>query len=220
MNPSGGQEGLSSGGDFPAEQIDSVAPWLLRLGIDARGQLTAGPLWDIGIRAAVLVDLRLTERIVDSDTTTYIDEPSPDGAYEDVACDQLLHGGFDTETSWIDRGRVRVRDVAQRLVDAGEWTAKMTPLRPGGRTYRAPSDRLPALRAHLRDVADGDAARSPQEFATLVLADQLFALAGGTGALELRWDECGPYRDLVKHASIRIRTRAAMAQLGASSGGG
>jgi hypothetical protein len=220
MTPSGGQEWFASDGESPAEQIDSVAPWLLRLGIDARGQLTAGPPWDIGIRAAVLVDLRLTERIVDSDTTTYIDEPSPDGEYEDVACDQLLHGGFDTETAWIDRGRLRVCDVAQRLVAAGEWTVKSTPLRPGGRTYRAPQDSHLALRAHLRDVGDGHAARSPQEFATLVLADQLFGLAGGSGALELRWDECGPYRDLVKHASIRIRTRAAMAQLGASGGGG
>ena len=220
MTTSGGQEWRAAGAQPPAEHIDSVVPWLLRLGIDARGQLTAGPPWDIAIRAAVLVDLRLTGRIVDSDTTTYIEEPSPDGQYEDLACDQLLHGGFDTETSWIDRGRLRVRDVAQRLVDSGEWTAKSAPLRPGGRTYRAPQDRYPALRAHLRDVADGEAARSPEEFATLALADRLFSLAGGSGALELRWDECGPYRDLVKHASVRIRTRAAMAQLGASGGGG
>ena len=198
-----------------------MALWLLRLGIDGRGQLTPGPLWDIAVRVAVLVDLRVAGRIVDSDTTTYIDEPTSDGAYEDVVCDQLLHGGFDSETSWLDRGRLRVRDVAPRLVETDGWRAKAAPLRPGGRVYKAPHDRYGALREHLRIVAlEGFPARSEHEFVTLLLADQLFGLAGGTGRLELRWDECGPYRDLVTHASVRIRTRAAMAQLGAGGGGG
>ncbi|WP_375483016.1 GPP34 family phosphoprotein [uncultured Jatrophihabitans sp.] len=202
-----------------AQEIDSVALWLLRLGIDARGRLTPGPLWDIALRAAVLVDLRLTERIVDSDTTTYIDEGSPDGDLDDVVCDQLLHGGFESETAWIDRGRLRTREVAARLVDTGEWRAKAAPLRPGGRVYVAPADQYGALREQLRAVArDTVAARSHHEFTTLVLADRLFGLGGD--ALELRWDECGPYRELVNHATVRIRTRAAMAQLGASGGGG
>ncbi|WP_375499266.1 GPP34 family phosphoprotein [uncultured Jatrophihabitans sp.] len=216
MTSGGGQDWYTD-----AEPIDSVALWLLRLGIDRRGQLTAGPPWDLAVRAGVLIDLRLTGRIDDSDNTTYIDEGAPDGEYEDVVCDQLLHGGFDSETSWIDRGRVRARDVAQRLVDAGEWRVKAAPLRPGGRVFRAQQDRYPALREHLDAIAqDARPARSHHEFATLVLADQLFALGGGHGALELRWDECGPYEPLVQHASIRIRTRAAMAQLGASGGGG
>lgn len=204
-----------------SEPIDSVALWLLRLGIDARGQLVTGPPWDLAVRAAVLVDLRLTGRIVDSDTTTYIDEGAPDGEYEDVVCDQLLHGGYDRETTWVDHGRLRARDVAQRLVAAGEWSVRAAPLRPGGRLYRAPQDRYVALREQLRTVADDAVpARSRQEFVILVLADQLFGLGGGDGALELRWDECGPYRELLNHAVIRIRTRAAMAQLGASAGGG
>lgn len=204
-----------------AEEIDSVAQWLLRLGIDSRGQLAPGPLWDIAIRVAVLVDLRVTGRIVDSDTTTYIDEPTSDGSYEDMVCDQLLHGGFGSETTWLDRGRLRARDVAQQLVDAGEWRMRAAPLRPGGRLYRALQGRYPALREHLRTVVDAHVpARTPHEFVAVLLADQLFALAGGAGELELRWDECGPYRDLVSHASIRIRTRAAMAQLGAGAGGG
>ncbi len=215
---------MTSGGGQDAtapETVDRVALWLLRLGIDRRGQLTPGPPWDLAIRAAVLVDLRLTGRIDDSDTTTYIDEGTPDGEYEDVVCDQLLHGGFGSETAWVDRGRLRTRDVAQRLVDHREWTVKPALLRPGGRVFRAPQDQFPALREHLQDVARGGVpARSHHEFVALVLADLLFGLGGGRGALELRWDECGPYEALINHTAVRIRTRAAMAQLGASGGGG
>ena len=215
---------MTSGGGqqwTPAETVDSVALWLLRLGIDQRGQLSPGPPWDLAIRAAVLVDLRVAGRIDDSDTTTYIDEGDPDGGYEDVACHQLLHGGFDSETAWVDRGRLRARDVAQRLVDGGGWTVRAAPLRPGGRLFRAPRDRHPALRAHLAAVArDEVPARSHQEFVTLVLADPLAGIGGNTGELELRWAECGPYAQLVEDTVIRIRTRAAMAQLGANYGGG
>ena len=216
---SSGSDGLT----VDAPQIDSVALWLLRLGLDVRGQLVVGPPWDIAVRAAVLVDLRVSGRIDDSDTTTYIDEGAPDGDYEDVVCDQLLHGGFDSEGSWVARGRLRARDVAQRLVEAGECTVRSAPLRPGGRLYRAQPDRYVLLREHLRAVAHGTLpARSPVEFVTLVLADLLAGVGGrpGGGDLELRWDECGPYEALVRHATVLIRTRAAMAQLGAGSGAG
>ena len=217
MTSGGGQHWSSA----DPEPIDSAALWLLRLGIDKRGQLTPGPVWDLAIRAAVLVDLRVTGRIVDSDTTTYIDEPTPAGEYEDMVCEQLLRGGFESETSWVDKGRLRTRDVAQRLVERGEWTVKAAPFRPGARLFRAPREQYPALREHLLGVVrDGGPARSPHEFVVLVLGDLLAGIAGGSGALELRWTECGPYRELVNHAAIRIRTRAAMAQLGASAGGG
>jgi hypothetical protein len=48
-------------------EVESIALWLLRIGIDHSGQLSLTGAWDVAVRAAVLADLKRAGRISESD---------------------------------------------------------------------------------------------------------------------------------------------------------
>ncbi len=86
------------------------------------GRLRDYLIWDTAARGALLIDLALAGRVVETDDSVTID-PTPTGF---PPADALL-GAMTVEPErsldwWIQSGGVRLGDVAQALVAAGRWT--------------------------------------------------------------------------------------------------
>ena len=90
--------------------------------LDDDGRLRNYLIWDTAARAALLIDLALACRVVETDDSVTID-PTPTGF---PPADALL-GAMTVEPErsldwWIQSGGVRLGDVADALVARGRWT--------------------------------------------------------------------------------------------------
>jgi hypothetical protein len=197
--------------------IDSIALWLLRVGIDHSGQVSLTGAWDVAVRAAVLADLRRAGRVSETDAVIEVDAEPAGVGYEDAACQQLLADPAMTELLWIQAGRLRAPDVAAELVESGEWSSRRAPLLPGMRIYRAPKQQHIPLRTRLAHTYDGDfAPRSETEAALAVLGHAVnvvrphrLDLRRSTSQAPLQPEACGVFAPIVSAAVIEIRARAA-----------
>lgn len=131
-----------------------MAETLLRVGIDATGRLNLNHLWDIAVRGALLVELRLagvtTETADDVDVST-----DPTGVdYLDDAVRSLLSRPGETEVEWVERGDLKAAHVADHLVRAGEWKRHFDPIDSGGHVFRAPEHQQDELIQRLEHLVD------------------------------------------------------------------
>lgn len=98
------------------------------------GRLREFDIWDTAARGALLVDLARAGRLVDETDSIAIDVTRTGF----VPADRLL-AAMQVEPErplnwWLDRGGVRMEDVADAAVEAGRWTVRRTLL---GRRYDA-----------------------------------------------------------------------------------
>ena len=131
-----------------------MAETLLRVGIDATGRLNLNHLWDIAVRGALLVELRLagvtTETADDVDVST-----DPTGVdYLDDAVRSLLSRPGETEVEWVERGDLKAAHVADHLVRAGEWKRHFDPIDSGGHVFRAPEHQQDELIQRLEHLVE------------------------------------------------------------------
>lgn len=100
---------------------EGVAVRMAALCLDADGRLQNFFIWNTATRAALLIDLALAGRVVETDDSVTID-PTPTGF---PPADALL-GAITVERErtldwWILSGGVRLGDVAEALVATGRW---------------------------------------------------------------------------------------------------
>jgi hypothetical protein len=97
---------------------------LASLCLDDDGRLRDYFIWDTAARGALLLDLALAGRLTETDDSVDID-PTPTGF---APADSLLAAiAVEPERSldwWIQRGGVRMADVADAIVRAGRWTER------------------------------------------------------------------------------------------------
>ena len=149
--------------------MDAVTPWLLRVGIDHTGKIELTRTWDLAVRGAILADLWLCARINDSGETLEIDTSPTDVAYLDTAIYELATSA-ESPFDWLGRGAIRASDVADQLVDDGEWTRHRSITASQWRIYRsqAVQQHMP-LRRRLAHISDGDETPISEAEASLAL---------------------------------------------------
>jgi hypothetical protein len=96
---------------------ESVSMRLACLALD-RGRLTDDLVTALAVRGALLVDLALRGRIVETDDAVEFD-PEPSGF---VPADQLLSTGTLSLTDLLRRGTVDQDDLAAEHLQRGSWT--------------------------------------------------------------------------------------------------
>ncbi len=199
------------------EILDSIALWLLRVGIDHSGRLSLTGAWDIAVRAAVLADLKRAGRLRENDDLIEVDAEDSGPSWQDAACRQLLAEPDMTEFRWIVSGRLRAAAVAAHLVEAGEWSSRRAPLAPGMRIYRAQQQQYVPFRTRLAHTYDGDVPpQSDAEAALALLGHALNVVRPrrldsrrATSQAPLEPDACGPFGPVVETAATEIRAREA-----------
>lgn len=116
----------------PVDLSAGVAVRLSEFCLDDKGRLRDFPLWHDAIRAALLVDLALAGRLVQTADSVVIDG-TPTGF---PPADRLLAGiAAEDEHSldwWMAHGEVGLRDIAAENVAYGRWTTRYRLL---GRRY-------------------------------------------------------------------------------------
>ena len=150
-------EGLDGAGE-PFDVVvrrDGGVIWLLRTGIDHTGTLDTNVLWDIAIRASVLVDLTVgaAQFWWDDDGV----HAQPTGIdYLDRAVTEMRGFPEDIERSFLTGGQLRARDIAEHLVESGEWTRHLGFLSGSLHVYKAAVQQYIPERRRLAHVLDGD----------------------------------------------------------------
>jgi hypothetical protein len=98
-----------------------VAVRLSALCLDASGRLGDYALWQTAVRGAVLVDLALAGRLVQTDESITVDETAIGFAPADALLAAIAVEHQRSLDWWIDHGPVRLRDVAAANVASGRW---------------------------------------------------------------------------------------------------
>jgi Golgi phosphoprotein 3 (GPP34) len=108
--------------DGIGDLASGVAVRFSSLCLDAQGRLRDYAIWDTGARGALLVDLALAARLVQTEDSVTVDE-RPTGF---PPADRLLAAiAVEPERDldwWLDHGGVGVPDLAEANVAAGRWT--------------------------------------------------------------------------------------------------
>jgi hypothetical protein len=201
-----------------------VAVRVAALCLDANGRLSERLICSTAIRAALLVDLALAERLESTDDSIVIDE-TPTGF---APADRLLAAvAVEPERSldgWLDERRIGLRDVAEANVASGRWEGSHGRL-PTSRRYL---DRHPETTGHDRRLR-GDT--PPEEWspadaavAVIALAAGLLALPADAATAQLLLSRTGAARWLceavAEHlAAVRARNSWTAAVLGAGGVG-
>jgi len=101
---------------------EGITVRLAALCLDDKGRLHGFDLWDVAARGALLVDLTRADRLTDEPDGVVIDG-TPTGF---GPADRLLAAiTVEPEQSldwWLEHGGVRMREVAEACVAAGQWT--------------------------------------------------------------------------------------------------
>ena len=149
------------GQDAAGEPFDAVVQrdggviWLLRTGIDHTGTLDINVLWDIAIRAAVLVDLTVgPAQFWWDDDGVHVQPTGVD--YLERAITELRGFPDDIERSFLTSGELRARDVAEHLLESGEWSRHLSFLWGSLHIYKAAVQHYIPERRRLAHVLDGD----------------------------------------------------------------
>jgi hypothetical protein len=134
--------------------------------LDDDGRLQNYPIWNTATRAALLVDLALAGRVVETEDSVSVDA-TPTGF---PPADALL-GAMTVEPErsldwWIQSGGVRLGDVADALVASGRWSEHRHLL---GRRF---VDRYAELTAadRRRVLGDPDPGWSPETAAVVAVS--------------------------------------------------
>ncbi|PRY47439.1 Golgi phosphoprotein 3 GPP34 [Geodermatophilus tzadiensis] len=98
---------------------DSVSMRLAGLALD-RGRLTDDLVTALAVRGALLVDLALRGRVVDTDDAVEVDD-DPTGF---APADRLLAGWAPTLTEVLRHGEVDQEDLAAEHLRRGSWTVR------------------------------------------------------------------------------------------------
>jgi hypothetical protein len=201
-----------------------VAVRVAALCLDANGRLSEWLICSTAIRAALLVDLALAERLESTDDSIVID-PTPTGF---APADRVLAAvAVEPERSldgWLDERRIGLRDVAEANVRSGRWESSHG-LLPTSRRYL---DRQPGT-TELDRRLGGDT--PPTEWSPADAAVAVIGLAAGlldppadpatpqvllsrTGAARWLCEAVGEHL-----AAVRARNSWTAAVMGAHGGG-
>jgi hypothetical protein len=141
--------------DCGVPHVDSVALSLLRAGSNSVGKWSADSYWDVAVRGALLVDLTLGGKCVLAHYEAAMPMDRGGSDYLDRTKRALSSGGDPIPKRFIGFGDVRSRQVADRLVEAGEWTKRFRLGPPIPQWYVAESNCGGArLRRYLCDLLD------------------------------------------------------------------
>ncbi len=150
------------------EWDESVSMRLACLALD-RGRLTDDLVTALAVRGALLVDLGLRGRIVETEDEVQVD-PEPTGF--DPA-DRLLSDGAPSLTDLLRRGTVDQQDLAAEHLRRGSWSLRRT--WPGKRYADHRADRTRADEQAL--TAPADDLSTPADAALTAIASTLGLLA-------------------------------------------
>jgi hypothetical protein len=198
-------------------EVDSLALWLLRIGIDQTGELELNRLWDVAVRAMVIADLHRSGRLSEAEDTIQVGTEATGVAHEDIACQQLLAQPALTEHAWIQTGRLRSADVATHLVATSEWSARRSPFSVGRRKYCAAKQQYLQLTRRLGHTYDGEfgplsdaeAALAVLGHALNIVRPQRLTLAPASSSSALQPQDCGVFAAVTTAAVTEIRARIA-----------
>jgi hypothetical protein len=101
---------------------EGVTVRVAALCLDDDGRLQDFFIWDTATRAALLVDLVLAGRVVETDDSVTIDAAPTGFAPADALLAAMTVEPERTLDWWIQSGGVRLGDVAHALVATGRWT--------------------------------------------------------------------------------------------------
>jgi hypothetical protein len=182
--------------DCGVPHVDSVALSLLRAGANSVGKWSAASYWDVAVRGALLIDLALGGQceLAHYEAGIAIDRGGSD--YLDRTRRALSSGGKLIPKRFIAFGDVRSRQVADRLVETGEWTKRFKFGPPVPQWYVAESNGGGArLRRYLCDLLD-------RRVAPLAQAEAAVAVLGyALGILRSENADAGSANALAMHLS-------------------
>jgi hypothetical protein len=199
-----------------------VAVRLSAFCLTGAGKLRRYDIWDVAVRAALLVDLALSGRVTQEEDSVVVD-PTPTGF---APADALLAPiAVEPERAldwWMDRGAVDLGDLVRDNVDSGRWRRFWTPL---GRRYAVEVGSPSADAAELAETPETPetAGRDPATAAVAVIGDT-------SGITDMRPGE--PADGLLEHTGgvrwlceavvdhLQVAHRRNLRQAGAADGTG
>lgn len=182
------------------------------------GKLRSYDLWDVAVRAALLVDLALAGRVTHEKDSVVVDATPTGFGPADALLAPIAVEPERPLDWWMDRGAVGLGDLVRDNVADGRWRRHWTPL---GRRYSAEIGSRSADEAEL-SRSPATAAWDPATAAVAVIGDT-------SGITDMRPGE--PEDGLLEHTGgvrwlceavvdhLQVAHRRNLRQAGASDGG-